>query len=96
MAKSSVGHPSTDIRPARRAALKATIAAATVAVLGSARTTPASAKQISQELAAYQSSPNKGDQCSGCQYFVEPHSCKIVAGTISPNGWCQFWLKKSA
>lgn len=36
----------------------------------------------------YQDHPNKGQKCSLCAFFRPPHSCKIVTGTISPNGWC--------
>lgn len=43
----------------------------------------------------YQDKPGKnGQKCSGCRYFKPPHSCKIVTGTISPNGWCIAWSKK--
>jgi len=27
---------------------------------------------------------------------VAPGSCKLVAGDISPNGWCRLYVKKSA
>ncbi|WP_085026547.1 twin-arginine translocation signal domain-containing protein [Ensifer aridi] len=40
--------------------------------------------------AAYQNSPNRGRRCAGCTHFLEPNACEIVAGEISPNGWCRF------
>jgi len=35
-----------------------------------------------------------GQKCSGCRFFRAPHSCTIVHGKISPNGWCIAWSKK--
>lgn len=40
--------------------------------------------------AAYQNPPNRGRRCAGCTHFLEPNACEIVAGEISPNGWCRF------
>ncbi len=43
----------------------------------------------------YQDRPGKnGQKCSQCRFFKPPHSCQIVTGTISPNGWCIAWSKK--
>ena len=28
--------------------------------------------------------------------FKPPHGCAVVTGTISPNGWCTAWVKKSS
>jgi hypothetical protein len=55
---------------------------------------PAEAKG-SQAQFKYQTKPGPGGHtCSGCRFFQAPHACKIVAGTISPNGWCIAWAKK--
>lgn len=45
----------------------------------------------------YQDKPDAktGHKCSMCQLFKPPHSCSLVTGTISPNGWCVAWAKKS-
>lgn len=34
-----------------------------------------------------------GDEalCSGCANFISPASCSIVAGTISPDGSCDYF-----
>jgi hypothetical protein len=48
-----------------------------------AGTTPKSA-------ALYQDVPNRGRRCAGCTHFLEPNACEIVAGEISPDGWCRF------
>ncbi|HKU68173.1 MAG TPA: high-potential iron-sulfur protein [Candidatus Baltobacteraceae bacterium] len=43
----------------------------------------------------YQNKPGKnGEKCSQCRFFKPPHSCSVVTGTISPNGWCTAWSKK--
>jgi len=47
-----------------------------------------------QKTAKYQDHPNSGNSCSICNYFRPPHSCQLVDGTISPNGWCSFFAKK--
>lgn len=47
-----------------------------------------------KSVAKYQDHPNKGQQCSTCNFFLPPKSCQLVAGDISPNGWCSFYAKK--
>lgn len=49
-----------------------------------------------KKVAKYQDHPNKGQQCSTCNFFRPPHSCQLVAGNIEPNGWCSFYAKKPA
>jgi hypothetical protein len=42
----------------------------------------------------YQTTPNDGDQCSKCRNFIPGSTaaadgtCKVVAGSISPTGYC--------
>ncbi len=65
-----------------------------------AETTVAQAKG-SQAQFKYQKTPKNGQKCSQCTFFIPGKSasangsCKIVDGTISPNGWCISWSKKS-
>jgi anaerobic selenocysteine-containing dehydrogenase len=47
-------------------------------------------------VALYQNSPNMGRSCSGCTHFLEPNACEVVAGEISPNGWCRYHEPKPA
>lgn len=60
---------------------------------------PAQAKS-SQAAMKYQKSPKGGAKCSGCKFFVSGASktangtCKIVDGSISPNGWCLAYSAK--
>jgi hypothetical protein len=44
----------------------------------------------SQASVSYQAMPSDGQQCSGCRNFIPgaSGSCKVVAGTISPTGYC--------
>lgn len=50
------------------------------------------AAQQSKQAAGYQNSPNGGQRCADCQYFrAGSRTCQIVAGEISPNGWCRFY-----
>jgi hypothetical protein len=76
----------------RRAALLAG-AALTASVAPSRQ---ASAQQkASKEAMKYQDKPNGDQRCSNCLQFVPPASCKVVDGTISPNGYCIAWVKKT-
>lgn len=66
-----------------------------VAILGGALAEPAAAQQkIAKPQAQYQDKPKDGAQCDGCAQFVAPSSCKIVDGSIAPNGWCLLFVKK--
>ena len=53
---------------------------------------PAQAK-TPQKTVKYQDTP-KGDQrCENCKQFEPPSACKVVDGTISPQGWCLVYVK---
>lgn len=58
--------------------------------------------KASQTAVHYQSTPKNGQKCSTCTQFVPGASaskngtCKVVDGSISPNGWCiAYQAKKS-
>ena len=57
---------------------------------------PAAANKVKKEAVQYQGQA-KGDQkCSLCLHFQpESNSCKLVEGSISPDGWCILWTKKA-
>jgi hypothetical protein len=56
----------------------------------------ASAQQKASKAAMkYQDKPNGDMRCSNCLQFVPPASCKVVDGTINPNGYCIAWVKKT-
>jgi len=76
----------------RRTVLRGLVAAGCALCLP--RLGHAEAGKLSQVQAQYQDKP-KGDQkCANCMHFVAPNSCKVVDGTISPDGWCTLWVKK--
>jgi hypothetical protein len=47
------------------------------------------AEKMSREAAQYQDTPQGIAMCATCSLFVEPRSCKVVEGDVSPNGWCK-------
>jgi len=77
----------------RRAMLRTglMIAAGTTLAAGVAR---AQDEKIAQELVQYQDQPKEGQKCNACAQWVEPNACKIVAGKISPNGYCVAYAPK--
>jgi len=46
------------------------------------------------EALNYQSTPNNGQQCDGCQYYVPDQNddamgaCTLISGQVDPEGWC--------
>lgn len=83
----------------RRAVLKG---AALLAVATAAGTTEALAQgKASKASMQYRDSPNGKQECSNCMQFIPGKtpkakgSCKIVAGAISPSGWCIAYTPKS-
>ena len=59
------------------------------AILGISRTM--AQQKMSQAEAEYQDRPKGGLACAACTLFRPPRSCQVVAGDISPNGWCKFF-----
>ncbi len=68
--------------------------AAGIAGVAAAPSARAEDEKIAQELVQYQNSPKDGQQCNKCAQWVEPNACKIVAGTINPNGYCVAYAPK--
>jgi hypothetical protein len=82
-------------RISRRAMLGGTALALGAAASGAAVTHAGAQQKIKQADAKYQDHPNGTQKCDGCIQFQPPNACKIVDGTINPNGWCQFFGAKS-
>ncbi|WP_288051283.1 high-potential iron-sulfur protein [Acidiphilium sp.] len=87
----------------RRAVLKkAAGISAAIAAAGMIAIRAAEAAGVSKASVHYQDKPKGGHQCSGCALFVPGSSatangtCKAVAGSISPHGWCMLWTAKAA
>ena len=51
----------------------------------------AAAPRLAPDAADYQDHPRGGLSCAGCTFFRRPRSCQMVAGDISPNGWCKLF-----
>ena len=47
--------------------------------------------KTSQAEAQYQSTPKGMFSCGVCTFFIKPRSCKLVAGDVSPQGWCKLF-----
>lgn len=79
----------------RRQIMRAGFAAAGGVAAGAAIAVGARAQdKIAQAQVQYQSTPKDGNKCSTCVNFEAPAACKIVAGTISPEGWCVAYAPK--
>ena len=52
-------------------------------------------QKASKEAMKYQDKPSGDKQCSNCLNFIPSISCAIVEGTVSPNGYCLAWAKKT-
>lgn len=54
-----------------------------------------------QSAVAYRDSPNGSNDCASYMHFIPGPSavadghCTVVAGSISPHGWCAVWAAKS-
>jgi hypothetical protein len=67
----------------------------TLAVMGmvSFAPTAAQAAKLAQEKVQYQETPKDGNVCRDCMHFLpENNTCRLVAGTINPEGWCQLYV----
>ena len=47
--------------------------------------------KLPQEQVSYQASPKGDRKCSSCFNYEGNGSCRVVAGPISPEGWCRLW-----
>jgi len=52
-------------------------------------------QKVPKEAMKYQDKPNGDQRCDNCMQFEPPSSCKVVAGTVSPQGYCIAWVKKA-
>jgi hypothetical protein len=48
-------------------------------------------EKLSQPESEYQGTPKNDQQCSECTKFQPPKGCSVVAGDISPRGWCKLY-----
>jgi hypothetical protein len=87
-------------KPTSRRTIVFAAAALTSAPLFALAGAAQAAGGVTQANAKYRPSPNGAAQCGKCNYFLpgpdatKPGQCKVVAGAISPNGWCQLFAPK--
>lgn len=89
--------------PSRREVFKTGVfAAAGVAAAYSAfAVRRAHAAQVPKTTAMYQDKPRGKQSCASCIHFVPGKTasangtCKVVAGSISPTGWCVLYAPKA-
>ena len=86
---------SKDATLSRRSMLKRVVVLSGAACGGllSNRQARAQAK-ASKAAMKYQDHPDGDKKCSECMQFMPPDGCKVVEGTISPNGYCIAFVKK--
>ena len=84
----------------RRAVLKGAALIAGLAPLIQVRSADA-AGTVPKAAMKYQDKPNGKQDCSNCVQFIPGKTpaamgeCKVVAGSISPHGWCVAYTAKS-
>lgn len=84
-----------------RAGLIGKLAVAPIAIgaLAALRAEAEAAASVDQKTAGYVTHPVGGKKCSTCSLFIpgkgmKAGSCKLVKGSISPNGYCKFYSAK--
>jgi hypothetical protein len=77
----------------RRGLLQNVVCAAGAAAMVGTTFTAAHAAKLPPTAVGYRGSPHGSQSCKNCRLFVAPSSCKSVAGSISPNGWCHIYNK---
>lgn len=89
------------INPSRRRILRQAAALPVLAILPLLpREAAARAGSGAKTDFHYQDHPNEGDHCANCTAFIPPDKggqfgkCRIVAGPISPDGWCMAFTRK--
>ena len=87
-----------DFKASRRAALRAGLAMGGFAALSVVASRGALAQddsnKVAKEAVQYQDQPKDGLKCAMCVNFQPPNACVIVAGKISPEGWCLSYAPK--
>ncbi len=85
------------VKVSRRIVLQsgAALGAAGLATAGLATRAAAQDDKIDQASVLYQDTPKNGQECDLCVNFEPPNACKVVAGDISPKGWCGVFAPKA-
>jgi hypothetical protein len=77
----------------RRSLLHSAIGAfSAVPILGIPPNAAIAALKISQKAVAYQDHPEGDKRCDKCAQFQSPNACKMVDGSINPQGYCRIFM----
>lgn len=85
----------------RKEALKQIVVLPALAGLALAGTSTIAQAKSSKAAMKYQNTPKGSAKCSGCSLFIPGKTtkangtCKVVEGSISPNGWCVAYTPKA-
>lgn len=80
----------------KKAAPPADAVPAGMAAAGPDPAAASAVKKVSQASVQYQTQPKGEQKCGTCVHFIAgPGTCKLVDGSISPDGWCVLWAKKA-
>jgi hypothetical protein len=82
-------------RATRRGILRAGLAVVTGGAMAAVAAKAEAQDKLAQAIVQYQETPKDGAKCADCVNFEAPAGCKIVSGTINPNGWCIAFAPKS-
>ena len=82
-------------RVSRRSLLEGAACVGGAATILGVTASHAGPAKMSQSAAGYKDSPQGDQNCANCAPFEPPSSCKIVEGTVSPQGWCKVWQRKT-
>jgi hypothetical protein len=68
--------------------------ATTLVTLGLPALSRAQEAKTPKNQAGYKDEPNGKARCDSCAQFLPPGSCKLVQGSVSPSGWCNFFTPR--
>jgi hypothetical protein len=80
---------------ARRRVLRVAVLLAGAAAIPAALRNAGAQGKMPKAQAKYQDQAKSGQRCSGCIHFIPAGQCKVVEGTINPNGWCALYAPKA-
>src|SRR5208283_606721 len=79
-------------RLSRRLLLQGVVSTASAAAIIATNPSPGRAVvKISQRAVNYQDHPDGDKSCDKCAQFQPPNACKMVDGSISPQGSCRIF-----
>jgi hypothetical protein len=81
-------------RLSRRSMLGGVIGAA--GILAATPNQATAQPKISKVAVNYQDHPDGDKRCDKCAQFQPPDACKVVEGSISPQGSCRIFMLKHA